>query len=326
MLIGGCGDGHRLSNDVVPIAANHLLASVSTTCAIRKSGLFCWGYNSWGALGTGTTEDGYVGPVEAVVAGSDAVEVSVGDSHTCVRHASGQVSCWGGNQYGQLGSGSVSQYSTEAITVPGIDDALEIAAGFDSTCVRRADGTVSCWGAAEAPASNPGSLVPVTIRGLTDVVQIAGGRYNYCARRGDGDVLCWSFFYEGPSAPKPMRLPAARDLSAGESVCVTAQASGDVTCQDPLYPSADPMPVLHGAIQLAAGDVTCAVDGSGGVSCFDPLHFFGSTDSVVSFSSDLPAVEVAVGAFWFCARRTDDSIDCRNWITKEVTPVDNLPP
>jgi len=46
----------------------------------------------------------------------------------------------------------------------------------------------------------------------------------------------------------------------------------------------------------------------------------------VSFSSDLPAVEVAVGAFWFCARRTDDSIDCRNWITKEVTPVDNLPP
>ncbi len=330
VLGGGCGDGRRLSNDVTPEAATHRLASYEHTCAIRQSGLFCWGYDSLGQLGTGTTADGFVGPVEAVVAGADAVEVAVGTTHTCVRHASGQVSCWGGNNYGQLGGGTVSPFSTDAVTVPGIDDALEVAAGFDSTCVRRTDGTVACWGAAEAPATNPGSLVPVAIRGLTDVVQLVGSNYDYCARQGDGNVSCWTFSYNGPGAPAPAGLPAAREMSAAHTVCVVSAASGEVVCHDDAVPPPSPVPGLTNPIKLSAGEtVTCALDANGGVTCLDIFGFLAQTTvtgQVIAFPADIPAVDIAVGAFGFCALRGDDSIACLTEPATTLTPVGNLPP
>jgi hypothetical protein len=160
------------------------------------------------------------------------------------------------------------------------------------------------------------------------VVQLAGNKYRYCARQGDGDVLCWAFSSDGPSAPKSMGLPAARDLSAGHSVCVTSAASGDVTCQDDLFQPAGPLPGLKGAIQLSANDVTCAVDQRGGVTCFDVLQLLVPPlvlDRVMAFPSDPPAVEVAAG-LGYCVRRTDDSIACLNLPATTLTPVDNLPP
>jgi hypothetical protein len=47
---------------------------------------------------------------------------------------------------------------------------------------------------------------------------------------------------------------------------------------------------------------------------------------MVTFSSDRPAVEIAVGALGVCARHTDDTIDCLTWLSPTLTRVDNLPP
>jgi hypothetical protein len=76
------------------IPVNQVAVGSGHSCAVTVSGkLFCWGLNTWGQLGDGTTESRMV-PVETK--GIDAVErVSVGASVTCAVHAGGIVSCWG---------------------------------------------------------------------------------------------------------------------------------------------------------------------------------------------------------------------------------------
>jgi alpha-tubulin suppressor-like RCC1 family protein len=76
-----------------------------SACAIADSQVYCWGYNSQGQLGDGTTTQSLT-PVASV--GIDAAtEVTVGDNHACAVNA-GKVKCWGYNGRGQLGIGSTS--------------------------------------------------------------------------------------------------------------------------------------------------------------------------------------------------------------------------
>jgi hypothetical protein len=77
------------------------------TCGLTASGsAFCWGLNSWGELGDGTTTRRTT-PV-AVSGGLSFTAVSAGTfSHTCGLTASGSAYCWGRNSWGQLGDGSL---------------------------------------------------------------------------------------------------------------------------------------------------------------------------------------------------------------------------
>lgn len=72
-------------------------AGANFACArTNNSEVYCWGANNVGQLGIGMT--GLPNDVPAPVPGiNDAVEISAGATHACVRHASGRLSCWGGN-------------------------------------------------------------------------------------------------------------------------------------------------------------------------------------------------------------------------------------
>jgi len=75
------------------------------SCGVTAGGnAFCWGDNSSGQLGDGTT-GGRVSPVP-VAGGLTFAVVSAGGDHTCGATPSGGVYCWGDNLFGQLGSGT----------------------------------------------------------------------------------------------------------------------------------------------------------------------------------------------------------------------------
>ena len=95
-------------------ASWHIGAGADHTCAVKAGGsVWCWGLDSSGQLGDGTTGDPVdhirqlpvkvkrgSGPLTGIVA------VAGGGSHTCARRSDGTVWCWGYDQQGQLGDGT----------------------------------------------------------------------------------------------------------------------------------------------------------------------------------------------------------------------------
>ena len=77
-------------------------------CGVRSDGgLWCWGRNAEGQLGTGDTQDRYapasVGPA------SGWASVSVGRFHACALRTGGAIACMGENSNGQLGLGDTAR-------------------------------------------------------------------------------------------------------------------------------------------------------------------------------------------------------------------------
>ena len=84
----------------------------SNSCAVLSTGVVdCWGDNTKGKLGNGSTTNSS-SPV-AVSAITGALDVSAGASHSCALLSSGgAVKCWGDNTAGELGIGALDYSST----------------------------------------------------------------------------------------------------------------------------------------------------------------------------------------------------------------------
>jgi alpha-tubulin suppressor-like RCC1 family protein len=146
---GQLGDGSRMDRPR-PVLVSGLsnVARLSTgeshTCAILKTGeLYCWGDNSSGQLGAMTVNPSSPTPVK-VAAVSNPTAVSAGGAHTCALLPTGQIQCWGANDSGQLGDGTMMGRPAP-MPVSGITDGTTISCGHAHTCARTQSGT-RCWG------------------------------------------------------------------------------------------------------------------------------------------------------------------------------------
>jgi alpha-tubulin suppressor-like RCC1 family protein len=90
------------------LKATHIACGWAHSCAILDDGtVACWGDNSGGQLGPEAAGNAGVSTPVVVVLPGRAVEASAGFTHTCARTEDGLTWCWGGNERGQLGNGSV---------------------------------------------------------------------------------------------------------------------------------------------------------------------------------------------------------------------------
>jgi alpha-tubulin suppressor-like RCC1 family protein len=352
-LANRCVDEACPTNPVV-----HLRAGGDHACVVRQDGgVACWGEGASGQLGD---DAGLARSTMVPVPGLPvrALDVALGDAHSCALLVDGSVWCWGANTTGQLGDGTTVSRAQPAPVVA-LDDAVAVAAGGAFSCALRADGSVTCWGSnatgqlggGAGAAGGADALTPVAIDAavLHDVRLLAASDRHACAATTAGAVMCWGSNAQGElgdgtfvdrSTPAPaVILGAPGALGAAGPITTLAAgvghtcllAGGQVSCWGtnllgelgdgndlPVRPSAGLVPVLAAVSDLAAaGHHTCARLEDGTAWCWGANQSGQLGDGTTTNIgvpvpvTGLPDVEaVATGSSFSCARRRDGSVWC----------------
>ncbi len=118
------------------------------TCARKSSGaVVCWGDNSAGQLGNGSTSVQNF-PVHVSGIASGALQISTGRQHSCAVLALGELRCWGENTQAQLGNSATDGENVPSPVQILANGVKQVSAGSIHTCAVMVDsGRAKCWGA-----------------------------------------------------------------------------------------------------------------------------------------------------------------------------------
>src|SRR3989344_4609668 len=120
-----------------------LSAGVGHTCVVAYNAtVWCWGSNTHGQLGDGTTNNSLV-PVQVSTV-TNAARIALGANFGCIILQDSTANCWGRNFDGQLGDGTTTDRSSPVI-VAGLSGVVRMAAGRGQTCAVLEIGQVFCW-------------------------------------------------------------------------------------------------------------------------------------------------------------------------------------
>jgi alpha-tubulin suppressor-like RCC1 family protein len=184
----------------VPVAGTRQFRQVSAgglhTCAVTADfRAYCWGSNSFGELGDGTTTDRTTAVL--VRGGLQFRQVDAGSfGHTCgVTYADRRVYCWGYNHYGQLGDGTTTQHLTPTAVLGG-HEFRQVTAGDWHTCGVTTSNQAYCWGRDDVGqlGNDPEKrtrLRPALVAGGYQFRQLDAGSYHTCAVTTDNRAFCW---------------------------------------------------------------------------------------------------------------------------------------
>lgn len=148
---GQLGDGNAVGSSV-PVAVVapgsgawlQVTTGSSHSCAIQNSTETpcCWGSNADGQLGDGSYQDqNRPAPVGGGAAQPAVKQISAGYKHTCAITKNATVICWGANDYGQLGDGSMVSRNVPSPALYGEDGWQQVSSGYLHTCGLQDDGT-----------------------------------------------------------------------------------------------------------------------------------------------------------------------------------------
>lgn len=209
--------------------ADRIAAGAGHSCAIVGDGaLYCWGGGESGQIGDGVARPFPETALPTRVAlpdGAVAEAVTACGQHTCARTTDRRLFCWGSNNHGQLGDGTVTNRTLPAeVALLGDEGVVDVAAGRDYTCALTTSGGIQCWGFNDGGQLGDGSQVdrqrPVTISlpNGAGATRIAAGNGTTCAVSSDGLLLCWGYNSQGglgDGTHTPRRRPAPVQLPPG---------------------------------------------------------------------------------------------------------------
>lgn len=324
---------------LAPATAVQVVVSEASTCALRPAGtISCWGANTSGELGDGTTTDrNQAKQVEGI---NDAVAIAGGRNHVCALRRTTTVVCWGDNHYGQLGDGTtVGRQRPVAVT--GLADAVSISSSVRHTCAVLRNATAMCWGWNEGGQLGDGTTEnrtkPVPVKDLAAVKAIATGGAHTCALRVNGTVQCWGDNADGAlgdgtldnryTARDALNVTNATAIATGYShscallvdtrlMCWGSNDRGEsgrllalgkpVTTAKVLQPEGDVQRAIDSVATVALGALETCYVARDRASCL-------ATDSPTGLSTTIASL--AVGLNHHCAVTTANEVWC--WGTND---------
>lgn len=299
------GGGPDALDVALPEAAVALDGGAFNTCAVGESGqVYCWGMNTFGTVGNDVP--GAYGQPVPVAGLDDGVRVAVGlYSQACAVRATGEVWCWGRNDFGQAG-GAAPRAVPHPVQVAGLEDVAAVAANGGTTCALDDSGEVWCWGDGGSGQGGAGydqdRAVPTLVEGIGGARAVAPGTLSSCAVTLVGTVACWGSNMCGGLGDGSPASPWARE-AAGPLV---------------RFAGADGEEDLAGVVEMGVGDGhACARRGDGTVACWgcNQLGQVGdgsNEDRLVAVPVEGldDAAVLAVGRHRSCAIRAGGEVAC----------------
>ncbi|MCK5071818.1 MAG: hypothetical protein KAQ98_00215 [Bacteriovoracaceae bacterium] len=252
-LGNGLGDGTDDNNSKVPVIVPVLGGAYRTyqmalgdshTCAIFDGAVKCWGSNAHGQLGSGSDEPPYVNQpqsgeyVTGLATGSNVLQISAGDFHTCVMVDNG-IKCWGLNGFGRLGDSTNDNRNvpTDVTGIAANSGASWISAGSTHSCAI-VSGGVKCWGnGSDGQLGNSQTMEQYSPRYVYHLtgIQFGAGDYHTCVHTRNG-TSCWGrggFGQLGNDNTQNSDDPVSviidgviRDITGGNSLSCSVVGSG----------------------------------------------------------------------------------------------------
>jgi len=307
---GQLGNGTTTNDSDVPVAVTGISdakAVASDTygnsfCAVLTTGhMECWGNNSDGQLGNGTTTTSDVPvSVKSITTATAVIGGGGGFDGFCALLSNKHIDCWGYGFSGELGDGATTN-SDVPVAVQTITNAAALISGFEGFCALLSTRYVDCWGdntfgelGRATPKANY-SDVPGAVTGITDATAVASDTTSgsNCAVLSTGHVKCWG---EGGDGQLGNGTTANSDVPVAVTGITNAKA----------------------AVSDGDGGSFCAVLTTGHMSCwgFNDYGQLGNgttTGSSVPVSvSDITTAAAVVGGteYGFCALLTTSHVDC----------------
>ncbi len=260
-------------------------------------------------------------------------DVATGSNIGCAQVDDRHVECWWWQQHWDdhvdAGMTYAGELRGEPTPVVALGRVVSLSVGGGHACAIEASGKLSCWGRVgpvEAPAGPRVTRLP-----FTSASAIAIGSTHACAIQNQR-AWCWgdnrwgqlgqSTSVRALQTPAPMDVGAVAELALGDRHTCLRTQRGTVLCYgDPadgrLGRKAGQSPFvarvsgIEGAVKLAAsGDLTCAIDGKGSVSCWGRLDGKHGTAGPVAIAELSGASDVSIDRRFICAL-IGESVRCK---------------
>lgn len=223
------------------------------------------------------------------------VALAAGGGHTCALLRSGEVYCWGSNDFGQIGAGAAPASVPEPARVASGERFAAVSAGGETTCALNGAGKLFCWGRNPAQAfgvSEPFVSSPVAVAPAMTWRSVSVGYSHLCGMSVEGVAYCWGRNMQG-------------QLGIG-------RADTDA------HPAPEPVagPVRLASV-VAATIHSCGLDAAGKAYCWGTnWQSILTTDPApvqplpARAGGELAYVELMTGTTFACGRTADARVSC----------------